>query len=270
MQIVTVLGGYGIFGGRIAEALTLQPDCHVRIAGRNARIGANFAHRLGAEFRRCELCDPLSLQRVIEGSRIVIHAAGPFQGADYRVAQASLENGSHYLDLADGRAFVAGISTLHQVASDRGLLAVSGVSSTPAITSALIRELTAEFSEIQEIESALSPGNQNPRGASTVAAVLSYLGRRIRVWERGEWVCRPGWGDAKRVRFPPPVGWRRVYNCDVPELELFPAEFEAGTTRFRAGLELNVLNFLLTVCCWPCRLFGVSLTRHSRLFLNLS
>lgn len=270
MQIVTVLGGYGIFGGRIAEALTLQPDCHVRIAGRNARIGANFAHRLGAEFRPCELSDLTSLQRAIDGSRIVIHAAGPFQGADYRVAQASLEAGSHYLDLADGREFVAGISSLHQAASDRGLLAVSGVSSTPAITSALVRELSSEFSEILEIESALSPGNQNPRGASTVAAVLSYLGQGIRIWERGQWVMRPGWGDSKRVRFPAPVGCRRVFNCDVPELELFPAEFKTGTSRFRAGLELGVLNLLLSACRWPCRLSGLTLARYSRLFLNLS
>lgn len=270
MQTVTVLGGYGVFGGRICEALRLQPDCHVRIAGRNTRVGANFAHRIGAEFRTCELDDAKSLERAIEGSTLLIHAAGPFQGADYRVAQQALECGTHYLDLSDGRAFVSGIGTVDQLARERGLLAVSGVSSTPAITSALVRELAPEFSEIDEIQTALSPGNQNPRGASTVGAVLTYLGQRLRVWEQGQWVLRPGWGDAQRLEFPPPVGCRRVHNCDVPELELFPSEFGARTVRFRAGLELSFLNYLLTVCRWPCTLFGWNFSRHSRLFLNLS
>ena len=75
-------------------------------------------------------------------------------------------------------------------------------SSTPAITSALIAELAPEFAEIEEIHTALSPGNQNPRGAATIAAVLSYLGRKIRVWHDGQWVERPGWGDVRRLQFP--------------------------------------------------------------------
>src|SRR5207247_2609299 len=113
----------------------------------------------------------------------------------YRVAELSIELGAHYLDLADAREFVAGIGQLDDQARQRGLLVTSGVSSTPAITSALIEELRPEFSRIDEIHTALSPGNQNPRGVSTIAAVLSYLGRKIRVWQDGQWVERPGWGD---------------------------------------------------------------------------
>lgn len=103
-----------------------------------------------------------------------------------------------------------------------------------------------------------------------MGAVLSYLGRKIRVWRNGRWVDRPGWGDPQRLDFPPPVGRRRVYNCDVPELELYPSAFNAQTVRFSAGLEMNVLNHLLSVCALPCRWFGLNLMRRARLFLNLS
>jgi hypothetical protein len=270
VSLVTVLGGYGIFGGRVAEALARHPGCRVRVAGRSPKIGGNFAHRIGAEFRPCDLGDRDSLRAAIAGSSVVVHAAGPFQGADYRVAEVAIDAGAHYLDLADGREFVAGISQLDAAARTRDLLAVSGVSSTPGITSALIRELAPEFSEIREIQTALSPGNQNPRGASTVGAVLSYLGRTIRVWQGGRWVERPGWGDAHRRLFPPPVDRRRVHNCDVPELDLFPTAFGADTVRFYAGLELNMLNYLLTFCSWPCRWFRLDLSSRARLFLNLS
>ncbi|MFI5457211.1 MAG: saccharopine dehydrogenase NADP-binding domain-containing protein [Isosphaerales bacterium] len=269
-RVVSVLGGYGIFGGRIAEALSRDPRCRVRVTGRSTRIGANFAHRIGAEFHRCDLGDRDALERAIAGSFLVIHTAGPFQGADYHVAELCLEAGAHYLDLADAREFVAGIGRLDEEARRRGLLVASGVSSTPAITSALIASVAPEFAQIEEIHTALSPGNQNPRGAATIAAVLSYLGRTIRVWRDGRWVERPGWGDAERLQFPDPVGRRRVHNCEVPDLELFPTVFGALTVRFSAGLELNLLNYLLSLCALPCRWFGFDFTRHASLFLNVS
>jgi hypothetical protein len=134
----------------------------------------------------------------------------------------------------------------------------------------MIRAIGPEFARIERIQTALSPGNQNPRGASTIAAVLSYLGRRIRVWQDGRWVERPGWGDVRRLAFPPPVGRRRVHNCDVPELELFPSFFQAETVRFAAGLELDLLNYLLSLCARPCRWFGLDLMRHARWFLRAS
>jgi short subunit dehydrogenase-like uncharacterized protein len=269
-KVVTVLGGYGIFGGRVAEALARDEICRVRIVGRSAKIGRNFAHRVGAEFYPSMLDDRDALRRAIDGSFLVIHAAGPFQGTDYRVAEQCIKAGAHYLDLADAREFVTGIGLLDEDARRRRLLVASGVSSTPAITSAMIAELVPEFARIDEIHTALSPGNQNPRGAATIAAVLSYLGRRIKVWRNGRWVQRPGWGDARRLEFPLPVGHRRVYNCDVPELELFPTAFAAKTVSFSAGLELNLLNYLLSICALPGRAFGMDFTHRARFFLKLS
>jgi hypothetical protein len=269
-RVISVPGGYGIFGGRIAEAMARDPRCRVRIVGRNATIGRNFAHRIGAEFRAADCGDRESLRRAIEGSFLVIHAAGPFQGADYRVAELCLELGAHYIDVADSRDFVAGIGRLDDETRRRGLMVASGVSSTPGITSAMIRAVEPEFARIERIQTALSPGNQNPRGASTIAAVLSYLGRTIRVWQDGRWVDRPGWGDVRRLEFPPPVGRRRVHNCDVPELELFPSVFHAESVRFSAGLELDVLNYLLSLCARPCRWFRLDLTRRARWFLGAS
>jgi hypothetical protein len=269
-RTITVLGGYGIFGGRIAEALARDPRCQVRVAGRNARIGGNVAARLGTEFRQCNLDERDGVREAIADSFLVVHAAGPFQGNDYRVAEACLEAGAHYIDLADAREFVAGIGRLDEQAKRRGILVASGVSSTPAVTSAMIAEMAPQFSRIDEIQTALSPGNKNPRGASTIAAVLSYLGRTIRVWQDGRWVERPGWGDVVRLDFPPPVGRRRVHNCDVPELELFPSLFNAQTVRFSAGLELGLLNYLLSACAMPCRWFGLDLKRRAGLFLSAS
>jgi short subunit dehydrogenase-like uncharacterized protein len=269
-RTVSVLGGYGIFGGRVAQAVALEGNCRVRVVGRRARIGSNFAHRIGAEFRECRGRSVEAVRNSIEGSFLVIHAAGPFQGCDYRVAETCIAIGAHYLDLADAREFVAGIGRLDEAARTQGLMVASGVSSTPAITSALINELAPQFSRIESIHAALSPGNQNPRGEATIAAVLSYLGRTIRYWKDGRWVPRQGWGDVMRLDFPAPVGRRRVHNCEVPELELFPEHFHAQTVRFSAGLELNVLNYLLSICSMLARGLKIDFSRHARFFLNAS
>ena len=242
---VTVLGGSGIFGSRIASALARHPGVHVRIAGRNARKGERLASLMGAEFRPCNLKDRTSLRDCLRGAYLVIHAAGPFQDRDYTVAEVCLELGAHYVDIADARHYVMGIRILDKPARDRGLFVTSGASSVPAITYSLIDSVRSDFHSIEEIQVALAPGNQNPRGASTIAAILTYLGRPIPVWQQGTWCLRPGWGDMRLLRFPPKVGWRRVYNCDVPDLELFPHSWGARTVSFHAGLELGIFNYLL-------------------------
>ena len=271
VRSVTVLGGYGTFGGRIAAALATHPDTVVRVVGRDPSAGTRVARTIGGEFRACDLAEAASLRRAIEGAQIVIHAAGPFQGNDYRVAELCLEAGTHYLDIADARAFVTGIAALDEAARQRGLFVSSGVSSVPAVTHALICELRPEFRSIDEIQIALSAGNQNPRGASTIGAILSYLGRPIRVRQDGRWVDRPGWGDARRLQFPPPVGGRRVHRCDVPDLELFPDLFGAPTVRFHAGVELDLFNYALSALGRLRRLGALKrLPRHARLFLRLS
>lgn len=187
------------------------------------------------------------------------------------MSRACLASRVHYLDLADAREFVCGIGVLDREAKARGLTMGSGASSVPTVTHALIHELASEFERIDELRLALSPGNQNPRGASTIGAVLSYLGATQRVCIDGEWQQRQGWGDRERLAFPPSVGLRDVYNCEVPDLELFPHVFDAHTVRFHAGLELGVMNRALSALrALRAARFVPPLERFAALALRLS
>jgi hypothetical protein len=103
-----------------------------------------------------------------------------------------------------------------------------------------------------------------------VAAVLSYLGQSIRVWQGGGWSERAGWGDSQVLEFPPKVGRRRVYNCDVPDLELFPTRYGARTVRFQAGLELGLLNRLVAFSGVLARYGRVNLMNHASFFRRVS
>ena len=178
--------------------------------------------------------------------------------------------GAHYLDLADAREFVAGIGRLDDDARRRGLLVASGVSSTPAITSAMIAELAPDFAQIEEIHTALSPGKSEPArrrdhrrrpelpGAKDPGLSRRPMGRAAGLGRRAASPVSPSGR-------PPPRSQLRGARIGA-----FPAGFGARTVRFSAGLELNLLNYLLSLCALPCRWFGFDFTRRARFFLNVS
>ena len=178
--------------------------------------------------------------------QIVVHCAGPFQGQDYRVAQAANAAGAHYLDLADGRDFVAGFAAANNAAANAaGVLAVSGASTLPALSSAVIDTLALRLATIEEIRIYIAPGQRAPRGIATLAAVFSYAGRQFTWLSGGAWRDAVGWQELRRINLRG-VGKRWAAACDVPDLALLPLRYaSARTVEFRAALEMGMQHFAL-------------------------
>jgi hypothetical protein len=99
------------------------------------------------------------------------------------------------------------------------------------------------YQKIRSIKVALSAGNKNRAGVSTIASILAYVGSPVRVWQDGQWREEAGWSMGEFIDFPRPVGRRRVQLCDVPDLALFPRLFEAESIVFKAGVELTLFNY---------------------------
>ena len=239
-----ILGGYGNFGARIARALAPQFGANLLIAGRDGprakALATTLDHSvLGAEI---DLSKPgFSRQLADLGVELLIHTAGPFQAQDYAVAKAAASAGAHYIDLADGRRFVCDFSqSLHATFASAGRMAISGASTLPALSSAVIDHLCADWLHIDAIDVCIAPGQTAPRGKATVAGVLSYCGAPIPVWCGGEWQTHHGWAKPERVTFKrqkPRLG----ALCDVPDLELFPKRYAARQrVMFRAALEVGL------------------------------
>jgi hypothetical protein len=248
---VLILGGYGSYGRLIAEALAADsraasPQLEVRIAGRDLAKAVEAARQLGATSARCDASDPASLRAAIAGAFLVINAAGPFQAEDYAIPSQCVAAGCNYIDLGDGRAYVAGVQRLDAAARERGVFACLGASTTPAVTSAMVAALQPGLGRIREIKIALNAGNRNRAGVSTIASILSYVGLPVRVWRAGRWQHVLGWGEGEFIDFPAPVGRRRVQVCDVPDHELFPQLFGAESVTFKAGVELTMLNYAIS------------------------
>lgn len=243
---VLVLGGYGNFGKRISHALAGVDGLQVIVAGRNARKASELAQLLGANVESASL-DIGSTQfgdrlRQLQ-ARLVIHACGPFQQRNYDIAAACIAAGVHYVDLADDRRFVADIESLDGDAQAQRVLIVSGASSVPGLSSAVVDEYLPRFGALNEIRIAIAPGNRAERGEATVGSIMSYTGQPFTRWERSRWVRVFGWQDIHVYDFPPPVGRRWLANCDIPDLQLFPQRYPGvATVTFHAGLELGILH----------------------------
>src|SRR5690606_10610284 len=135
------------------------------------------------------------------GATIVADAAGPFQQAAPTSARAAIAAGLHYVDLADARDFGAAFPALDAEARAAGVTALTGCSSTPALSNAVLDRLTEDWRDVVSVEAAISPGARAPRGPSVMRAILSWLGRPVRVFEDGRWVSRPGWSGLHRRDF---------------------------------------------------------------------
>lgn len=250
---ITVLGATGLFGARICRLLARDPGTIITAVARDRTKLEALRQEVGVEIASIDLAGDWQAALRATAPQLVIHAAGPFQGRDYAVAEVCIAMGAHYIDLADGRDFVAGIGVLDDRARVAGVLVTSGASSVPALSSAVVDRLRDGLATIEAIDIAITPGNRAPRGRATVASILSYVGRPVRWWCGGQWHDIAGWHDLHR-RTLPTLGSRWFSACDVPDLALFPERYKVRErVLFHAGLELSLLHLGLWLLSWPVR-----------------
>ncbi len=246
---VVVIGGAGVFGARLAELL-LRDGHVVVVAGRRAAPLQALTARIGGTHLSLDRTGDLSPLWALKPD-VVVDAAGPFHayGKDpYALARAAIGKGVNYLDLADDADFCAGISALNDAATAAGVFALSGVSSVPALSSAIVADLAGD-APIDAIHTAILPGNRAPRGRAVVESILHQAGTPMQHQIDGAQVTLRSW--TQRRMFNLGQGVRRAgYAIRVPDQALFPAFFGARTVTFHAGLELGLMNRGLAVLSW--------------------
>jgi hypothetical protein len=254
---VLVLGGYGNFGSYICRALAGDERIQLIVAGRSRDKAEAFAKRLEAtntaEAAAVDIRNPAAAVAVCRPG-LVIHTVGPFQAQDYRVAEAAMACGAHYCDLADARAFVAGIAALDARACKAAVAVIAGASSVPCLTAAYLDAAQAEFAAIERVDYGISAAQQTNRGLGTASAILSYVGRPFTTPRNGTMRRAFGWQGLHSEVYPE-LGRRWFGYCDIPDLELFPARYPTlRTMRFCAGHEIAALHFGTWLLSWFVRL----------------
>lgn len=254
MKRVLIIGGYGNFGQFISKVLAQADDIQLLIGGRSLSKAQRCCAGLSAMNTPIPLAMDIhtGLPATLEAAKpdIVIHTSGPFQNQGYQVAEACIAAGCHYIDLADGRDFVAGITALHQRAQAHNVLVCSGASSVPGLSSALIQRYLPLFQRLTDVDYAISTAHKTSRGLATTKAVLSYAGKSFLTLQNGRQRAVIGWRGT-RSKFFWKLGNRLLGNCDIPDLTLFPTRFpDLQSIRFQAGLELPLIHRTLALLAW--------------------
>jgi saccharopine dehydrogenase-like NADP-dependent oxidoreductase len=248
---VLIIGASGVFGSRLARLAAREPQVHLALAGRRREPLERLAREIGGAVRLLDRDQIIASD--VEGFDLFIDCAGPFQGSHTGVIEACIEAGVDYVDLADGREFVCSIRRFDAEAKRAGAAVISGASSIPALSHAVLDRLTAGWRRIDAVRIGIFPGNRAPRGRSVVDAILSYVGKPVRLFTGGEWRDVPGWSLQGRLDCGS-AGKRWASVCDTPEQQLLVERYRpTESAEFVAGLELPVLHLGLWLLSFPVR-----------------
>jgi Saccharopine dehydrogenase NADP binding domain len=256
---VLVLGGYGTFGARAAERLARESDIELVIAGRSLDAAEACATALAKGARAKISPAQLDASRLTAAelapleTDVLINASGPYQTQGYGVARTCIEAGVHYIDLADARAFVTGISTLDDEAQRAGVLVVSGASTVPALSAAVTDAYAPRLEQLVSVTSVIAPANSFDPGLATTRSILGTVGRPIILPKGNATVTGYGWQGLRRAALPG-LGRRWIGLVDVPDLDLFPRRY-AGlrSVEVYAALEIGAFHLALWGLSWLVR-----------------
>ncbi len=259
MKTILIIGGYGQFGGRLAQRLRGIPDLKVIVAGRTLKKAQILCQKYGGNLTPAafDLNQNLDAQLSQLNPWSVVDATGPFQPiftSGYPLAKACIKRAIHYIDLSDSGAFTLGITSLHKQALQANICIISGASSVPALSSAVVDAAKKDFSSMDSIEGGISPGGKIDIGMSVTQAVLSYLGKPLKVFRGGTWESETGYSRIHKhtIALQGQKPLHRWFGlCDAPDLLLFPDHYlGVKTVRFYGSQELWIIPQSLRCLAW--------------------
>jgi hypothetical protein len=230
---ILILGGYGVFGGRLAQLLATEPRVTLVIAGRSLEKARAFCASLPAGASRAAAAfdrdGDIAAQLSSLMPDLVVDASGPFQaysGDIYKLVSASIAIGADYMDLADSSEFVAGIGAFDAAARAKGVYALAGVSSFPVLTAAVARELARGLSRVAAIRAGIAPSPFARVGPNVIRAIASYAGQAVALTRDGASAQGHGLTETMRRAVRPPgmlpLDSRLFSLIDVPDLRALP------------------------------------------------
>ena len=259
MKTVLIIGGYGSFGGRLSRRLKDTPDLKVLVGGRTLSKAEALCEKYGGNLEPVVFDSKGDLEEQLQalGLWLVVDAAGPFQAAfqsGYGLAKACIKHGIHYIDLSDSGTFTQGIAELNDPAKRANVAVISGASSVPALSSAVVDAGQKHFAQITSIEGGISPGGKIDIGLSVTQAVLSYLGKPLKIFRGGAWQTETGYSRVHKhtIALGGETPLRRWFGlCEAPDEILFPAHYkDVQTVRFYGSQELWLIHINIVILAW--------------------
>jgi Domain of unknown function (DUF4166) len=249
LRRIVLIGATGFFGRRLAQRLAAIDGVELALTSRSEERAQAVAKALGGGAKVTAFVfdrdDASSFARLKSLSPwLVIDASGPFQSASYDLARAAIGLGAHWIDLADARGYLLGFgAALDQIASESGVVARAGASSTPALSMAVVEDLTRGWRRVDSVDIAIMPGGAGDVGEAVIRAILSYAGSAISSFDEGAPSELTGWGSLRRITVDR-LGTRYLSPVETADAALMEHRFAVSSrVSFSAGLESRLEQF---------------------------
>ena len=262
---VLIIGGYGTFGGRLMRLLANEPKLTLICAGRTRAKAEAFIGTLDARAELIAAQIDRNGDLVSDFSEwqpdLIVDASGPFQiygDAPYRVVEAAIAARIDYVDIGDGAEFVAGISDFNDLAKTAGVSALSGASTYPALSSAVVDALTEDWQSVHVIESGLAPSPRAGLGRNVIEAIMTYAGKPVPVIRDGHAESAPALINSRYFTVAPPgvepLPKMRYSLVALPDQILFPSVWSDLKDLWPGvGTRPQFMLRFLNLCAMPVR-----------------
>jgi short subunit dehydrogenase-like uncharacterized protein len=239
-----IYGANGFTGelvARLARARGLAPI----LAARGGSIGG-LARELGFESRIFGLDHPATLERGLEGVRVVVHCAGPFSHTSRQMVDACLRVGAQYLDITGEAAVFETLAGRDAEAKAAGVMLLPGAGFDVVPSDCLAAHLKRRLPSATRLTLAFHSSGGLSRG--TLTTMIENLHRGGLVRRNGLLTPVPpayrtrlidfGRGPRKAMTIP----WGDVstafHSTGIPNIEVYVAAAPARILALRLARPL--------------------------------
>ena len=158
--------------GRFASSAIAKFDNFdsLTIADLNKEAARKFAASFGNEKIfgiGIDVTDKVFLKKVLSQNDIVLNLTGPFFKFAYSVLKLALEQDCHYLDICDDWEPTEKMFTLHELAREKGKLALLGLGASPGITNLLALKAMDELDVVYKVYTGWDMSSATPEDESS-------------------------------------------------------------------------------------------------------
>src|SRR5581483_8246026 len=175
-------GANGYTGELIAKLAKARGETPV-LAGRNAEAVARIAEPLGFSHRAFGLDDPAAVDAGLDGTKLVLHCAGPFSRTSAPMVDACLRRGVHYLDITGEIAVFEACAARSDEARAKKVMLMPGVGFDVVPSDCLAAHLKRRLPSATHLALAFQAINQPSRGTATT--MVEHVGDGGLVRENG-------------------------------------------------------------------------------------
>jgi hypothetical protein len=224
-RTVLVLGAHGGAGREVVRQLVDTPDATIVAAGRRAeRLRALVSTLPPGRVvpQVVDVADGAALAGACSGAAIVVNCVGPYLERGAAIAEAAIDGGASYVDVASEQEHYVRLQGLDGEARARGCFLLTGAGLIPGLSALLAvhgANRLGEPDEIEAIEMVFAQHRVPDAGAglgSLMSGVLDAGFRPLGLRDGELAPVRLG-AQRRRVTLPPPFGETNVIG--FPSLE---------------------------------------------------